>query len=524
MNTVLAISLVLVAAATAEAGVGRARALIAEKKPAEAAALLDEMLASKPDDPWLLYNRAVAAYASENFAQADDIWQRLAGMQMPDKLRDQVWTQIGNVSFRIAESSIEAQPDAAVARLEQSREAYRVAISQNRKNETARKNLVFVEHQLELLYVKLSRRLVGDGQKESLPDRAIEKLEAALEYQRNATALNPQEMEHHKLETEIQRLIAQRFTEKGTQAERQADRVLEQKPTEQWRREEAQRNLERALADFKQATSYDADNSDASQGEQRVIDKLAGMLAQAGRQEQKAGDQSAKSNPQGAFEQYERAMEHFDAALAVKSEHEDALAGRAEVQAAMEKLHLKQGDRLAKMGEEQLKKNPATAAENLTSALDHFEQALALNPENPEIPPRIEHVEKLLPEALVSMAQQEQQQAHKAEQNSRQQQAVAHLERAEAGYDKATQLSPDNQEAKTGQTEVQEDLERLRKELAQKAEQKAQQQAKKSEKGAQSFQSMLSQMKARVDDEDTNARNNPGTKYEQPRSNGVRNW
>ena len=217
-------------------------------------------------------------------------------------------------------------------------------------------------------------------------------------------------------------------------------------------------------------------------------------------------------------------MEHFDAALGVKPEHEDALAGRAEVQAAMEKLHLQQGDRLAKTGEDQLKKNPASAAENLTSALDHFEQARALNPENPEIPPRIEHVEKLLPEALVAMGQQEQRQADKAEQNNRQQQAVAHLERAEAGYDKAAELSPDNQQAKTGQKEVQEDLERLRKDLAQKAEQKAEQQAKRSDKSGQSFQSMLSQMKARVDDDERNARNNPGTKYEPPRSNGVRNW
>ena len=280
MNHILAVSLVFVAAATADAGLGSARDLIAEKKPAEAAAILDGLLASKPDDPWLLYNRAVAAYASQEFSRADDIWQRLAGMQMPDQLRDQVWTQIGNGSYRIAESSIEAQPDAAVARLEQSREAYRVAISQNRKNETARKNLAYVEHQLELLYVKLSRRLVNDGQKESVADRAIEKLEAALEYQRNATAVSPREMEHHKREAEIQKIISQKFAEKGTESEKQADRVLEQRPAEQWRREEAQRTLERALADFKQATSYDTDNSDASQGERRVTDKLASLLAQ----------------------------------------------------------------------------------------------------------------------------------------------------------------------------------------------------------------------------------------------------
>src|SRR5690606_16301678 len=116
---------------------------------------------------------------------------------------------------------------------------------------------------------------------------------------------------------------------------------------------------------------------------------------------------------------------------------------------AMEQLHLREGDKMTKSGEKKIRKNAGEAAVDLVGALDHFEQAQAINPQNPEIPPRIEHVRKLLPDVLVAMGQEEQDRAREAEPKSIPQ-AIAHLEQAEAGYDKALQIEHDNLPAKSG--------------------------------------------------------------------------
>src|SRR5215204_5977760 len=125
-----------------------------KRDPAGAAARLTQRLAEKPDDPWLTYNAAVAAYAAKDYARADELWQQLAATEVPDPLRAQVWLQIGNVSYRIVQPQIEKEPDTAVARLEQSREAFRVAIAFGKKNKTAEQNLRFVEAELEKIYAR----------------------------------------------------------------------------------------------------------------------------------------------------------------------------------------------------------------------------------------------------------------------------------------------------------------------------------------------------------------------------------
>ena len=85
------------------------------------------------------------------------------------------------------------EPDLAVSGLEQSREAYRVALSHNKRNKIAAQNLALVEKQLEKIYALLAQRLVAESKKESQLEKQIEKLQAALDYQQNANALAPKD-------------------------------------------------------------------------------------------------------------------------------------------------------------------------------------------------------------------------------------------------------------------------------------------------------------------------------------------
>ena len=518
-TTTLALS--LLAAAPAWAGLEQERELL-KQDPAKAAAHFLEQLAQKPDDPWLLYNTAVSAYAAKDFTKADEVWQQLAATQMPDALREQVWLQIGNVSYRLVQPQIEKEPDTAVVRLEQSREAFRVALAFNKKNKAAADNLHFVEAELEKVYARLAKRLADEAKKENSVPKAVEKLEAALTYAQQAQALNPKDQQRQQEKQDIEKALANKLDQRAAQEEKTAD---QRNPDNAWDRKDAQERLQNALTDFQQAQALDKQDQAAKEGEKRVEDKLANLFDKAGRKDQQQAQQMAQNQPNQAVEKFEQALENFQEAQAIQPDHADAKAGEKEVRDQLEALHLDQGDQQAKQGEQQAQRNPEQAAENLLSALQNFEAAQALDPQNGEIKPRIDKVEAQLPELLTKLGQQQQKQGDQAEQRKQDENALANFEKAEASFGKAQDMAPSNEAAKQGQQQVQDALARLRQQMAQKAEQSQQpKNGQPQQPPQQSFESMLAKLKDDLKDRDVQARHSAGQKYNEERDRNLRNW
>ena len=511
----------IAAAGPAFADVPFARALL-KTDAAKAADYVRELLAKDPADPWLRYDAGVASYAAKDFAKADEAWQQLASTAMPDGLPEQVWTQIGNVSYRLVQPKIEAEPDAAVARLEQSREAFRVALAFNKKNKTAAQNLVLVEKELEKIYARLAKQLVADAKKDAENyDKAIERLQAALTYAQQAQALNPQSPEREAEKKEIEKLLAEALDRKAEMHEKNADR---RNPENQWERKNAQEEFQKALENFQQAEAVAPGDKTAKEGEKRVEDKMANLFDKAGRKEQQQARQEKKSDPQDAAEKFEKALENFQEALAHVPEHQDAQAGEKEVKAELEQLHLDQGDRQAQRGEQQMKREPEEAAENLLGALEHFEQAKGLAPQDAQVQPRIDKVESELAPLLTQLGQQEQKQGEQAEQRSSPENAVAHLEKAETSFDKAQQFAPGSEPAKLGQQQVQAALSRLRQQLAQRNQPPGKPQPGKPQEAKQSFESMLAKLKEDQKPQEVQARHHAGQRYDEDRNKNLRNW
>ena len=515
-TTILALSLL---AAPAWAGLEQERTLL-QQDPAKAAAQLAEQLTQKPGDPWLLYNAGVAAYAAKDYARADEMWQQLAATQMPDALREQAWLQIGNVSYRLVQPQIEKEPDTAVARLEQSREAFRVALAFNKKNKTTTQNLHVVESELEKVYARLAKRLADEAKKENWVPKAIEKLEAALTYAQQAQALNLKDPQRQQEKQDIEKALASKLDQRAAQEEKTAD---QRNPDNQWDRKDAQERLQNARADFQQAQALDKQDQTAKDGEKRIEDKLASLFDKAGRKDQQQAQQMAQNQPQQAAEKFEQAMENFQEALAVQPEHADAQAGEKEVRAELEKLHLAQGDKQAQQGEQQAQRDPQQAAENLLKALQNFESAQALAPQNAEIQPRIDKVEAMLPDLLTQLGQQQQKQGEQSEQRQQNQNALENFEKAESSFAKAQGMAPGNEAAKQGQQQVQDALARLRQQMAQQAEQKGQPQ-KGQPQNQPSFESMLAKLKDELKDREVQAQHHAGQKYNEERDRNLRNW
>ena len=464
-----------------------------KKDAVKAEEYLRELLAKNPDDPWLLYDAGVAAYAAKDFAKADETWQQLASVALPDGLSEQVWLQIGNVSYRLVQPQIESQPDTAVARLEQSREAFHVVLGVNKRNKTAAQNLAFVEKELEKVYARLAKQLVIEVKKDEWNfEKAVERLQAALNYAQQAQALNPKSEERAFEKRQIEKLLAQALDRRAEADEKTAD---QRNPGSQWERQNAQEEFQKALDDFQQAQSVVPEDQRGKDGEKRVQEKMANLFDKAGRKDQQQARQEKRSDPREATEKFEKALENFQEALAHVPEHADAQAGEKEVKQELEQLHLDQGDRQAERGEQQMKQDPEQAAENLLGALEHFEQAKGIDPQDAKVQPRIDKVEAQLSPLLTKLGQQEQKEGDQAERQDSPENAVAHLEKAGTNFAKAQEMQPGNEPAKQGQQQVQAALSRLREKMAQRNQPPGKPQPGKPQDAKESFESMLAKLK-----------------------------
>ena len=440
MKTEIIAALVL-AAAPSFADLHEAKLLMQQNQPGKAGEVLRQMQTQQPADPWLAYNAGVAAYAAKDYATADKIWQELAAKPLPNKLRDQVWTQIGNVSFRLGEPMETSAPDQALTQWQQSREAYRVSLMAQPKDKVVANNLAVVERKLAKLHTQLAKKLVQETQKERSNRKAIEKLEAALDHQRTAQNLAPKDEEIKQDQKKIEETLADKYAKKAAQEEKRAEELAANPNQNSWQQKEAEKQLNAALTDFAQAKSLDEMNQEAKEGEPRVQDKLAKLLAQQGEKLHDEANQEAERRPDEAIAKMERALDKFDESLNLKSDQPETKQEQAETKSDLEKLLEKRGDQLAEQGDKNAEKRPAEAAEQKMAALAHYQEAQALNPENEGLQPKIDALEKGLPELLNALGEREQQRAAQAEPNSTEK-AVGHLERAQSAFQMAQVIVP----------------------------------------------------------------------------------
>jgi tetratricopeptide (TPR) repeat protein len=488
-------TLLLLLAVPAWAELRDARQAMKQQQPAKAGEVISAMLDKKPDDLWLQYDAGVVAYAQKDYAKADKIWQELAARPLPSKLQDKVWMQIGNVSFRMGEAQVATKPEEALPQWEQSREALRVAVNSNKRNQPAQNNLTYVESELAKLHAKLARRLIQDVKKEWDTKRQIEKLQAALDHQVAAQNLQPKDEEIKKDVKKTEQMLAEKFDDKAKKEEKTADNIIARPEQNSWERKHAEEELNTALADFQEAKALDAENKEAQEGEKRVEQKLADLLTKNAEKLAEDARQEKQKNPAEAIDKFEKALDKFQEAQNHIPEHAEAKAGEERVKKELEELHIEQADKLAEQGDKDAPKRPAQAAEEMMQAVDHLQQAQGLNPENQEIPPKIAELEKKLPALLMALGEREQQQADKAEPKSLEG-AVQHLEKAATAYQMAQDLEKNNMPAQQAEERVQDRLAKLREQIAQRAQAKNDQEKNKPEdEKNQTFQSLLAQFK-----------------------------
>ena len=477
---------------------------------------------------WQAYNTAVQTYAAGDFARARDLWTDLSMETLPRGLRHPVWFQLANAQFRLGEGLLANAPEEAVELWRRSVEADRAALALKPRDSATRHNLALIERRLAELLHRLG--LESFRASEAKPrDEALNLLRQAVEQLDEAVSLAPQDEPLRLDRDRVRQVLREGFVARAAEGERRGDDDAKQGSA--WSDRQAEGRYRDALEDLEEARrtgpsarspevlppAARAFDQTVTQSHERVTRKLADLLARQGQREQKEGMSQREWNPDAALDQLEAALNHFQEAQAVQPGHEAAERGEREVRRAMEQLHVQEGKRSLAEGKERLAQQNPQAASSLTAALDRFQAALSLNANNVPAQNGAEEARRLLPAALARAGDAAQKAGERAE-TADPTEALAQYREAETDYQQALELDPAHVRAQQGLQEVEPKLARTRQRLAQEA-----QQASPPNRRTPSLESLLDQVTERIPPPDGDRQRQPGRNRPGDRRN-LRDW
>ena len=180
---------------------------------------LDQELARDPENPHLLYNRAVTAYAEGRFEEALldlDLVESSRSRSLVSKAR----FQKGNADFRLGLNARPHDVEAAIARWKQSVASYDALLKENPKHIDAQKNREQVRKLLLETLLKRAEENLQKGEPPAQPaDQRIQSLRNAMEQFHDAGEMKPegpQAQEAKAGEEKAKDLLAQALAEEGT--------------------------------------------------------------------------------------------------------------------------------------------------------------------------------------------------------------------------------------------------------------------------------------------------------------------
>ena len=475
----------------------QAEQLVNEGKAGKAAELLRAAAQTSPDDYDLLYNYAIAAYAAGDFTGAVDAFSQVAGS--PDaSLRARALAQMGNAQYRLGDTVLKIKnEEGAVLAWEKSVEYYLASI-QEKGGKMPKYNLEIVRKKLEELLVAIGNQALDRAAKAGALPARINALNNAFEKFQKALQLNPDNKEAAEKLEATRKLLSENLQQQARELRDKAAQIdpKKSKPGEKERMNvQAGETYERATeidphntglaqeyADFKNAVANDfADAAEARINEALKIPETQGtreallvsrqnLLSNAVAQTEKA--LSFDENNARAQALKNKALKELEKSLV---EHGDLASGKAEATAASAK-----------------NTNPESAANQFQNALEDYQKALDINPENGYAQKRFEQTQTKLAEQLTKLGKSElakgSAEGNQAEKttppgkpgitrapkaganppaNAQLRQQISHLEKAEQSFTQANALSPGKNDAAALQLEASGKLNNLRSSLDQ---------------------------------------------------------
>lgn len=431
-----------------------AESLVRAGRPAEALELLRDEILRNPDDPRLLYNYGLAAYAAANFGVARTAWTQVsAGADRP--LVARALFQLGNVEFKEGAAARNVSAEARIAQLGRAREFYLLAKAA-RAGSANESNLRVATAELVGLHLDSARSLITYAERVVERERrntgalraCVERLESAIRHLESLLSLEPGHAEAQALLERARELLAQARLLLARMAKEELDAKISKSVPQSPQKtplgdEKREKDMDRQAAELAKRAEevvghYDRametpEPETAAQHERAAVQQSAAkMLADNAERHIQSADKRDRVSQQ--IDQLEQARARLGDALAFTPENQPVHRRKTEVEERIESLAQRQAREALQKAEAE--KMPQKLVAPLAEARQDLTVAAEIDPENAETRSLQKQLDAKLAEAHEARGDQELAAARQRAAETPPQ-AIAHAEQAASDYGRA---------------------------------------------------------------------------------------
>ncbi len=376
---------------------------LSEGKTAEVREQLESALARDSENPYLLYNRAITACLEGRFEEA------LIDFDLVEEGRSKILAakarfQKGNAEFRLGQRSLTNDLESVIAHWKQSIGNYEALLVQEPDHAAAQTNRMVVRKLLLDTLLKRGQENLEKGQQPSSPaDRRIQSLRSALEQFHDAGGMKPEEPQAREAkegEEKARELLAQLLAKEGTR-KTLANNMIMPRPNDIPMGRPDTPQISEGVNMLEDAAALKPEDSNIAQQLDQGRDRLADALTHEALLYLTIAPRIPRVDDQlGALRM---ALEMTEKALDQRPNHQFAQQVQEQIKQKLAQIHEQEGDKLANQPEGAPLEEQA---QELSRALDHFQQASGLQPLRENLPKKAAQTQKRLEEALERLGDQ----------------------------------------------------------------------------------------------------------------------
>jgi tetratricopeptide (TPR) repeat protein len=437
---------------------------LSQGQAAKVRAELERELAKQPENPHLLYNRAITAYAEGRFEEALldlDVVENARSKSLVAKAR----FQKGNADFRLGLNARTNDLDVAISRWKQSIANYDALLKDNPKHADALKNREQARKLLLDTLLKRAQENLQKGQQQPQPaEQRIQKLRNAMEQFHDAKEMKPegqQAQEAKEGEEKSKDLLAKALAEEGTR-KTLANNMVMPKPNQPMVMQPNVPEIQEGVNMLEDASALKPEDKNIAQQLDAGRERLANALAMQALTYKNIEPQIPRMDDKLGL--LRMGMELTEKALEQKPNHQMAKEVQEQIKQRLAQLHEQRGDELNQQSENA---ELDQQAQQLSEALDHFQQASELQPQQKQLPQKAQKAQQKLEQALEQLGDKLMKKPGGEESPEGE---VTRLEGAEQALNELQSLKPSEKTAKKAQ-QVGEQLGEARQKMAKKSKQ-----------------------------------------------------
>lgn len=372
----------------------------------EARPLIEKRLEQIPHDGYALYNLALIHYAGGNYDEAVVLWEKVR-LSRDEDLVTKAIAQIGNASYRISEKTrAEGRQEDATIQLRRAQHSLGAAVERDDDYDVAVKNYEFVSEELVKHLIQQGNSKIEKSETKWVKgERDLVLFRSALTDYEEALSIKPEDEEIQKLVQETRERMKDYLTESGEQNLKTAEKTLEKlkEPTKEDRlnREDArdlqvaQDAIREAVANFEDAASISPDKET----------------------EKKAEDARKKASElmQEIAEKWQKNSEAYQEEIASKQQRRDQIQEQLESEKDDKKRSQLSNESRDLARENQ--RNEVQAMDQQQRAVDHYQEAVDLDPQNQAAQAALDELRQKMSEELEAKADENIAVADQAQEN-----------------------------------------------------------------------------------------------------------